>query len=175
MKHQNDGNSERQFFCRLHEGDSLFICTLHGNKRSKEVDSRGKMISHDKRNILEKTCTAVAGFYQPQPFITLYQVLGMLEDGFTYHISTCIVKSVILCERKIEEWNERLMQYSVNRFKVDTKSRFWDKLNFKFCACCFAHVFYDILPKIFLSVFQMHFVFESVGNYYSSPFFYFFM
>lgn len=126
IKRQNDGNGERQFFCRLHDGDSSMIRTIHGNKRSGKQGTGQRGANRDERNIIEKTCMAVGGFCQPQPFITLYQVLGTLDDGFTDRISTCIVKSIVLKEDEIEAWNETLNSFDITQF---------DGKFYYFCMC----------------------------------------
>ena len=112
MKRQSEGNGERQLFCRLHDGDTNMIRTIHGNSKS----SSSQMKKQDSRTVIEKTCMAIGGFCQPQPFIYLYHMLGMLDDGFTDRISMCIIKSIILKESEIEEWNVKLNSFKIAQF-----------------------------------------------------------
>ena len=112
MKRQSKGNGERQLFCRLHDGDTNMIRTIHGNSKSSSSQTK----KQDSRTVIEKTCMAVGGFCQHQPFIYLYHMLGMRDDGFTARISMCIVKSIVLKENEIEEWNVKLNSFTITQF-----------------------------------------------------------
>lgn len=78
LKKQSDGESERQTFCRFHDGNSKVIRMSHGKPYTSKKDGQ------DERE-----------FCQPQPYLNLHQMLGVLDDGFLDRISTCIIDSVI--------------------------------------------------------------------------------
>ena len=78
----------------------------------------------DTRAVLDKTCMAVGGFCQPQPFLYLYQILGMSDDGFTDRLSVCLIKLVILTENEIESWNEVLDTFNISNFDHKLKILF---------------------------------------------------
>ena len=102
--------SERQMFCRFHDGNSKVIRTSHGRS------STSKKGGQD-----EKVCLAVGGFCQPQPYLNLHQMLGVLDDGFLDRISTCIIDSVILKETEIQQWNDVLDSYNIAEFNGESK------------------------------------------------------
>lgn len=110
LKKQSDGGSERQMFCRFHDGNSKVIRTSHGRPSTAKKDGQ------DEREELEKVCLAVGGFCQPQPYLNLHQMLGVLDDGFLDRISTCIVDSVILKETEIQQWNDVLDSFNIAEF-----------------------------------------------------------
>lgn len=112
MKQQNEGSGKRQMFCRFRDGNSKIIRTSHG-KSGKKDETPQDETPQDEREVLEKTCLAVGGFCQPQPYINLHQMLGISDDGFLDRISMCIVNSVILKEKEVGHWNEVLDSYSV--------------------------------------------------------------
>ncbi len=106
-----DGASERQMFCRFHDGNSKLIRTSHGRSSQRKTDD-----ALDEREELEKSCLSIGGFCQPQPYIHLHQYLGSSDDGFLDRISTCIIDSVILKENEVEEWNAKLDAFSISDF-----------------------------------------------------------
>jgi hypothetical protein len=118
MKRQYEGNSERQMFCRFHNGNSSFIRTSHG-RSNKGQNKQTK--AQDEREELESTCLAVGGFCQPQPYVNLHQALGISDDGFLDRISTCIVASNILKESEVEEWNQTLDSFDISEFDGKTE------------------------------------------------------
>ena len=117
MKKQTDGASERQMFCRFHDGDSKLIRTSHGRASQKKPDA-----PLDEREELEKSCLSIGGFCQPQPYIHLHQFLGSSDDGFLHRISTCIIDSVILREKEVEEWNAKLDIFSISDFTGELRN-----------------------------------------------------
>lgn len=110
MKKQTDGASERQMFCRFHDGNSKLIRTSHGRNSRKADDAL------DEREELDISCLSIGGFCQPQPYINLHQFLGSSDDGFLDRISTCIIDSVILRENEVEEWNEIFDGFAIYDF-----------------------------------------------------------
>ena len=123
IRRQTEGNGERQLFCRLHDGDTTMIRTKHGSHGKARSDSP-KDVQTDARVVLDKTCMAVGGFCQPQPFLHLYQMLGMSDDGFTDRLSVCLIKPVILTENEIESWNEVLDTFKISNFDRKLKILF---------------------------------------------------
>lgn len=117
MKKQTDGASERQMFCRFHDGNSKVIRTSHGRASQKTPDA-----PLDEREELEKCCLSIGGFCQPQPYIHLHQFLGSSDDGFLDRISTCIIDSVILREREVEDWNAKLDMFSISDFTGELRN-----------------------------------------------------
>ena len=111
MKKQTDGASERQMFSQFHDGNSKFFRTSHGRSSQKTKDA-----PMDEREALEKSCLSVGGFCQPQPYIRLHQFLGTCHDGFLDRISTCIIDSIILKEKEVEEWNSKLDAFRIADF-----------------------------------------------------------
>ena len=109
LKKQSEGGCERQMFNRFHDGNSKIIRTSHGKGGKKEE-------IHDERVQLERTCLVIGGFSQPQPYTNLHQVLGSSDDGFLDRISACIVNSIILKEREIQQWNEALDTFSITTY-----------------------------------------------------------
>jgi hypothetical protein len=70
----------------------------------------------DEREELENSCLSVGGFCQPQPYIHLHRFLGTSDDGFLDRISTCIIDSIILKEKEVEEWNNKLDAFGIADF-----------------------------------------------------------
>ena len=114
LKRQSEGSGERQLFCRLHDGDTNLVRTIHARNRSPGQSK--KQQSNAGRTVLNKTCMAIGGFCQPQPFLHLHHTLGMVDDGFTDRISLCVVKSKILKEHEIDEWNDKLDEFQITQF-----------------------------------------------------------
>ena len=97
-------------FCRFHDGNSKLIRMSHG-RNSKKEDA-----ALDEREELDKSCLSIGGFCQPQPCINLHQFLGSSDDGFLDRISMCIIDSVILREKEVEEWNEIFDGFAISDF-----------------------------------------------------------
>jgi hypothetical protein len=110
LKRQTEGNGERQMFCRFHDGNSKIIRTSHGKGSKKE----GAL--QDEREELEKSCLSLGGFCQPQPYLNLHHMLGTSDDGFLDRISTCLVDSVILREKEVDQWNDILDTFNITAF-----------------------------------------------------------
>ena len=111
LKKQQEGSGERQLFCRLYDGISEWALTSACTGTSKTDQEK-----RERREVLSESSLALGGFTQPEPFLQLFKPLAKTKDGFLDRILICSIKPHLLREEEVEEWCDKLSQYTTQGF-----------------------------------------------------------
>ena len=102
LKKQNDLSGERQLYCKLFDG-------------SKGTDTRiGK---EGNRVEIDNLCVSVGGFAQPSVYLNQLMSLVNRNDSFLERFLTWVVKPHLLNCDEVRDWGERLLTFSMQKFK----------------------------------------------------------
>ncbi|XP_028418679.1 uncharacterized protein LOC114544164 [Dendronephthya gigantea] len=121
LKKQQEGSGERQLFCRLYDGIAEWALTSACTNNS---SSAGKVEKRERREVLLESTLALGGFTQPEPFLQLFKPLAKTKDGFLDRILICSIKPRLLLEEEVEQWCEKLEEYTTQEFSGVYKTIF---------------------------------------------------